>query len=206
VSGTLSGDLANREITRVKPSTNAFVWGIQLAGGSVYVTDLLNGLYQLRLSGTALVVAGGGGNVPDRYSTDVWVSGNHAYTGTWGGQPRNGVPGNAVKIWQLDALGAPSLADSVLLDSVVTANDVKGSGDGRVMVVSGDKGARAGLYVYDLADALHPALVAEALVPAGIHTARVTDIGGRRYVFAARNPGSSATPALLIYDLADLIR
>jgi hypothetical protein len=205
VSGTLSGDLANREIARVKPASNAFVWGIQLAGGSVYATDLLNGLYQVRLSGNTLTVVSGGGNVPDRYSSDIWVYGNHAYTGTWGGQARNGTPGNAVKIWQLDGGGAPSLADSLLLDSVVTANDVKGSADGRLLAVSGDKGPKAGLYVYDLADPLHPTLVGEALIASGVHTARVTDIGGRRYVFAAKNPGSPAAPALLIYDVTNLV-
>jgi hypothetical protein len=205
VSGTLSGDLASREIARIKPTSDAFVWGIQLAGGSAYATDLLKGLYQLRLTGTTLSVAGGGGNVPDRYSTDVWVYGSHAYTGTWGGQPRNGVPGNVVKIWHLDSQGAPSLADSVLLDSVVTTNDVKGSADGRLLAVSGDKGAKAGLYVFDLADPLHPALLGEALIPAGVHTARVADIGGRRYVFAAKNPGDPAAPALLIYDVTDLV-
>jgi hypothetical protein len=206
VSGTLSGDLANREIARVKPASNAFVWGIQLAGGSVYATDLLNGLYQVRLSGNTLTVVGGGGNVPDRYSSDIWVYGSHAYTGTWGGQARNGVPGNAVKIWQLDGGGAPSLADSLLLDSVVTANDVKGSADGKLLIVSGDKGPKAGLYVYDLADPLHPTLAGEALIAAGVHTARMADIGGRRYAFAAKNPGNPATPALLIYDLTDLVR
>jgi hypothetical protein len=52
-----------------------------------------------------------------------------------------------------------------------------------VTVVNGDKGTGVGLSACDLADALHPALVAEALVPA-----------------------SSATPALLISDLMDLIR
>ena len=52
-------------------------------------------------------VLGGGNNVPDRYTSDLWVHGGWAYTGTWGAASRNGVPGNAVKIWRLDGSGAP---------------------------------------------------------------------------------------------------
>src|SRR6185295_10938089 len=39
-----------------------------------------------------------------------------------------------------------------------------------------------------------------ALVSRGFHTATIGEIGGRRYVFAARNPKD---PALLIYDITD---
>ena len=62
----------------------------------------------------SLVVAGGGDNVPDRYTSDLWVHGSYAYTGTWGGAFRNGNAGNALKIWALDPAGAPSLADSII--------------------------------------------------------------------------------------------
>jgi predicted small lipoprotein YifL len=71
----------------------------------------------------SLVVAGGGNNVPDRYTSDLWVHGNHAYTGTWGGSGRNGNPGNALKIWTLDAAGAPILADSVVIPNIGTVSD-----------------------------------------------------------------------------------
>ena len=42
-----------------------------------------------------LSVAGGGNNVPDRYSTDLWIHGCYAYTGTWGASRRTGKPGDA---------------------------------------------------------------------------------------------------------------
>src|SRR5688500_8091722 len=58
-------------------------------------------------SGLTLTVASGGNNVPDRYTSDLWVHGSHAYTGTWGGSERGGNAGNALKIWSLDGTGAP---------------------------------------------------------------------------------------------------
>jgi hypothetical protein len=61
----------------------------------------------------ALKVVGGGNNLPDRYSSDLWVHGGYVYTGTWGGAARNGHLGDALEIWQLDADGAPVLVDSV---------------------------------------------------------------------------------------------
>ena len=141
-----------------------------------------------------------GGDVQDRFSSDLWVHGSWAYTGTWGAAPRNGIVGNAVKIWSLDASGAPSLADSIVIPEIRTVSDVQVSDDGQVLVFSAERGASAGLYVYDLTDPGHPAFRDSALVADGIHTATVADIGGRRYVFAARNPKE---PALLIYDITD---
>ena len=48
VSGTLTGDLAAREIHRFKPAATTFVWGVQLSGTSLYATDMLNGLWKLQ--------------------------------------------------------------------------------------------------------------------------------------------------------------
>jgi len=143
-------------------------------------------------------ILGGGHNVADRYTSDLWVRGEWAYTGTWGATQRNGVPGNAVKIWHLDAAGAPSLADSVIVPSIGTVSDVQVSDDGRLLVFSTELGPGSGLYVYDLGDPAHPRFSDSALVSQGIHTATVADLDGRRYVFAARNPKN---PALLIYDI-----
>ena len=73
------------------------------------------------------------------------------------------------------------------------------SDDGAVLVFSAERGTNAGLYVYGLADPLHPVFQDSSLVAQGIHTATIADIAGRRYVFAARNP---TDPALLIYDIS----
>ncbi len=148
--------------------------------------------------GSSFRLEAGGNNVPDRYSSDLWVHGSYAYTGTWGGLSRNGLAGDVVKIWSLDAAGAPTLVDSVNVASVGTVSDVQVSEDGGVLVFSAERGANAGLYVYDLADPRRPAFRDSVLVAQGLHTATIADIGGRRYVFAARNP---TDPALMIFDI-----
>ena len=56
VSGTLAGDLASREIARLKPGGdgNTYVWGVQLANGSLYASDMLSGLWQIGRVGPSL--------------------------------------------------------------------------------------------------------------------------------------------------------
>ena len=46
-----SGDLADRAISSVRPggTGNTFTWGVQLAGGSIYASDMISGLWQLKL-------------------------------------------------------------------------------------------------------------------------------------------------------------
>ncbi|MGH7536538.1 MAG: LVIVD repeat-containing protein, partial [Gemmatimonadales bacterium] len=150
--------------------------------------------------GSTLRVQGGGNNVPDRFSSDLWVHGVWAYTGTWGGFPRNGTVGNAVKIWSLDGQGAPTLADSITLPQITTVSDVEVSGDGQVLMFSTEGGLGAGLYLYSLTDPAAPVFLDSVSVSTGIHTATFGTIAGRRYAFAARNPQD---PALLIYDVTD---
>jgi hypothetical protein len=148
----------------------------------------------------AFEILAGGDNVPDRYSSDLWVHGSYAYTGTWGGAARNGNPGNVVNIWSLDAGGAPSLLDSLSVAGIGTVSDVQVSDDGTVLVFGAERGPNAGLFVYDLTNPRLPLLLDSVQVATGIHTATIAEIAGRRYVFAARNPKN---PALLIYDITN---
>ena len=148
--------------------------------------------------GSSFQVQAGGDNVTDRFSSDLWVHGAWAYTGTWGGAPRNGNRGDVVKIWSLDAAGAPTLVDSLKVPAINTVSDVQVSDDGALLVFSAERGANAGLYVYDLTDPRTPTFRDSVLVADGLHTATVADIAGHRYVFAARNPKD---PALIIYDI-----
>ena len=148
----------------------------------------------------SFTVLSGGNNVPDRFSSDLWVHGSYAYTGTWGGAPRNGVRGDVLKIWPLDVRGIPTIADSIKIPGVINVSDVQVSDDGSVLVFSAEGGFNAGLYVYSLTDPRRPAFRDSALVADGIHTATIADINGSRYVFAARNPKN---PALLVYDITD---
>ena len=92
--------------------------------------------------GLALNITGGGHNVTERFTSDLWVHGEYAYTGTWGGFEREGNPGNALKIWRLDAGGAPALVDSLILPGVGTVSDVEVSADGSVLMLSTERGTR----------------------------------------------------------------
>lgn len=150
--------------------------------------------------GLDLQVASGGNNVSERYSSDLWVHGSYAYTGTWGGIARGSRIGNVLKIWSLDAAGAPALVDSLKIAGINTVSDVEVSSDGQVLLVGTESGGNAGLYLYSLADPARPTPLDHDLVSSGIHTATFGEIGGRRYAFAARNPFG---PALLIYDVTD---
>ena len=151
-------------------------------------------------SDLSLVIAGGGDNVPDRYTSDLWVHGDYAYTGTWGGSRRNGNAGNVLKIWALDAAGAPALADSIVVPDIGTVSDVEVSSDGEVLMFSAEQGASPGLYLYDLTDPAAPAFLDSVHVEAGLHTATFGEIGERRYAFAAKN---QPDPSLEIFDVTD---
>jgi hypothetical protein len=148
-----------------------------------------------------LGVVGGGDNVPDRFSSDLWVHGNYAYTGTWG--DRGGTVGNALNVWSLGTDGSPALVRSVTVPKVGTVSDVQVSDDGQLLVLSGERGTNGGIYLYSLTNPASPSFISSALVgEGGVHTVTLADINGRRYAFAARNPWLK-DPALLIYDVTD---
>ncbi len=146
----------------------------------------------------SLQVAAGGDNVSDRFTSDLWVHGSHAYTGTWG--QRDGHSGDAVKIWDLDASGAPTLAGEITIPLIANVSDVEVSADGTVLMFSTEFGSNEGLYLYDLTDPSAPAFLDSVLVSNGLHTATFGEIAGRQYAFAARN---SPDPALRIFDVTD---
>jgi hypothetical protein len=200
VSGTLADDLAGRELGRRMPGGlgNTYTWGVQLANGSLYAIDMLSGLWQLDTI-PSLAVVSGGNNVPERYGSDLWVHGNYAYTGTWG---QKEALGNVVKIWALDAGGAPGAPDSIVLTGIRTVSDVEVSPDGGLLMFTTEGGTEEGIYWYDVSDPAHPAFIERALVPYGIHTATFGTISGRLYAFGARNP---LTPEWLIYDVTALV-
>ncbi|MGH7523188.1 MAG: hypothetical protein ACREK8_02680, partial [Gemmatimonadales bacterium] len=112
VSGTLSGDMSSRIVKQVQPGGpgNTYVWGVMLANGTLYATDMLSGFWAL--DPATLATRGGGNNVSERFGSDQWVSGNFAYSGTWGTRVARG---DAVKIWGLGEGGAPTLADSLII-------------------------------------------------------------------------------------------
>ena len=149
----------------------------------------------------ALTTLGGGNNVPDRYTSDLWLQGEYAYTGTWGGFPRNGNYGDRLAVWHLDALGAPSFVREVEFTSINTVSDVEVTADGSLLLATTEGQTEDGLYIFSLADPADPALVDFEPVAAGLHTGTFAEIGGDLYVFAARNPGS---PALMVWRIDPL--
>jgi hypothetical protein len=74
-----------------------------------------------------------------------------------------------------------------------------------MLIASAEGGTWGGLFVFSLADPTRPALVGRVRVTAGLHTAKVADINGRRYVFGARNPSATLGPALVIYDVTGMV-
>jgi hypothetical protein len=169
---------------------------------------MLSGFWRLHFDRVAksFSVVGGGNNVPERFSSDLWVANGYAYSGTWGGFPRTkGVPADVIKVWQVS--GAPALVDSVTLAGVGTVSDDEVSSDGKYLLATAERGTDAsnGFYLLSLADPAHPVVSAFVPVPdgtggngGGLHTGTFATIGGRRYVFAARNPPN---PALMIWDV-----
>jgi hypothetical protein len=149
-----------------------------------------------------LSVLGGGNNVPERYSSDLWVHGSYAYTGTWGGFPRSSNDGDVLKVWSLSASGAPTIIDSIKTAGISTVSDVQVSDDGQLLMFTTEYDPEGGLYLYSLADPAHPVFLSRALAAGGLHTATLAEINGGRYAFGARNPGA-AGPALLIYNVTD---
>lgn len=208
VSGTLTGNLASRQLAQVRPGGigDTYVWGVQVANGFVYASDMLTGLWQLSRADQGLTVLAGGYEVPERYTSDLWVRGSYAYTGTWGGAPRrdnlgNLNPGNMIKAWYLDPSGAPSLLSETPVVAS-TVSDVEVSQDGSLLVATMEQGAAAGFMAFSLADPATPSAVGGRVVSAGLHTGTLAYIGGRVYLFAARNPPE---PALEVYDLTALL-
>jgi hypothetical protein len=154
-----------------------------------------------------LNVVSGGNNVPERFTSDLWIHGSYAYTGTW--RTRDTIVGNVLKVWSLTPSGAPELVDSVTVPEIGTVSDVQVSEDGQLLVLSGERGSDGGIYLYTLSDPAHPSLVGSASAGyPGVHTVTLSSINGRRYAFAAKNPAISGDPptdepALLIYDVND---
>src|SRR5690242_12240264 len=65
----------------------------------------------------------GKGTVSERFTGEIWVRGNVAYTTTWGNR---GAIGNAIKIWDVSG-NVPALVDSVIVPAASTLGDIQAS-------------------------------------------------------------------------------
>ena len=153
------------------------------------------------VTGSPALTLFGEGVVSDRYTGEIWVMGNVAYTTTWGFRS---APGNAVKIW--DVLGeVPTLVDSLIVPNANTLGDVQASDDGQLLVVATEF-SPGSIMIYSLANPVKPQLITRyttTLTNPGVHTAEVQRVNGRLYAFLCIDPGSGNPARLVIVDLTD---
>jgi LVIVD repeat len=165
------------------------------------------------------------GAVPERVTSELWVRGQWAYTGTHVGP----IAGNMIKVWNV-AGDVPVLVDSLVVpgpppeasaarfhkdddeDGHELAagpnriGDVQVSDDGRLLVAA-TEGGPGSIVIYDLADPAHPAFLARYAdddLLAGVHTAEVARVNGRLYAFLSIDPSAllALPPRLVIVDLS----
>ena len=104
----------------------------------------------------------GRGDVTTRFTSDIWVHGDVAYTTTWGSRTVNSVTtsGNTLYVWDISDPANPALSDSVAVDAG-TVNDVKIRADGTLGVIThaGSTDGLNGITLLDLADPRHPTII-----------------------------------------------
>ncbi len=143
----------------------------------------------------------GNGVVADRYTGEVWVRGNVAYTTTWGYRQ---ALGNAIKIWDVTG-NVPTLVDSVIVPNASTLGDIQTSDDGQLLIVATEF-SPGSIMIYSLADPVKPRLISRyttALTDPGVHTAEVQRVNGKLYAFLSVDPGGGSQARLVIVDLSD---
>jgi hypothetical protein len=176
-------------------------WTLGTVTGAVSLTAATSGLPAITFTATATAVfevLGGGNNVGERFTSDLWVADGYAYTGTWGFRSAQG---NVVKIWQLSLAGAPVLRDSIVVPNTGTISDIQVSPDGKWLIFTAEGGGASGnpgVHAYELVSPGHPVFRAK-VAGVNIHTGTLATIGGKLYAFAAKDP---ANCALQIYDLS----
>jgi hypothetical protein len=144
----------------------------------------------------------GSGTVDERFTAEVNVRGDYAYTTTWGF--RDAV-GNAIKIWNVAGASAPVLVDSVIVPNATTLGDVQVSDDGQLLVVATEF-SPGSIMIYSLANPTKPQLITRytsALTDPGVHTAEVQRVGGKLYAFLSVDPTGSSPARLVIVDLSN---
>ena len=149
------------------------------------------------LSGSFELV--GRGIEVDRFTSDLWVHGNYAYTGTF--IVRGTVPGNTLFVWDVSTPAAPVRTDSVKIDAI-TVNDVKVRADGAIAVVTHENSGDGlnGITLLDLADPAHPTVITRYTdgLEAGVHDVWVEG----SFVYAALDGFDATTGGLAIIDIS----
>jgi hypothetical protein len=153
-------------------------------------------------TGSQALVVLGEGVVTDRYTGEIWVRGNVAYTTTWGSRE---APGNAVNIWDVSG-DVPTLVNTVIVPNAATLGDVQTSDDGQLLIVATEYSPDGSIMIYSVADPVHPQLIsryATALTSPGVHTAEVQRVNTKLYAFLSVDPGGGSQARLVIVDLSN---
>ena len=143
----------------------------------------------------------GEGRVTERFTGEIWVRGNIAYTTTWGSRS---ALGNAIKIWDVSG-NVPALVDSVIVPNASTLGDIQASDDGQLLIVATEF-SPGSIMIYSLADPVKPQLISRymtALTAPGVHTAEVQRVNGVLYAFLSVDPASGTPARLVIADLSN---
>ncbi len=148
----------------------------------------------------------GQGAVPDRFTAELWVEGNTAYTTTWGIRSVGGMQnrGNSLKIWDVSA-ATPVLVDSVIVAEASTLGDVQVTDDGKYLIVATEPTPGA-IVIYDLGDPRKPVLLTRFTnsdTNGGVHTAEVQPVNGRLYAFLCIDRRGTAPARLVIVDITN---
>lgn len=148
----------------------------------------------------ATLAVRGGGTDTVRYSAEIAVRGNTAYTSSWGS--RRAV-GNKITIWDVGG-NVPTPVDSLIVTNASTTGDVAVSDDGSLLVVATEY-TGGSIVVYDLADPRKPRLLSRfsnANTSPGVHTAELGRVNGKLYAFLAIDPAGGSPARLVIVDLS----
>jgi len=151
----------------VSPQSAGFVDAggrfVGYANGPVTVTaraGSVSAAHSVTLSGRGIQGSAtrvGEGSVSDRFTSDLWVHGDYAYTGTWG-QRSSGTQvndGDQLLTWDVRDPSAPTRTHALTVDAR-TVNDIKVRADGTLAVLT-HEGSRDGLNGVTLLDLSDPA-------------------------------------------------
>jgi hypothetical protein len=190
--------------------TNGEVTGV--APGAAEIRVLLAADTTVSATATVLVFARGPslhvmpvlglGAVPERFTGEVAVRGDWAYTSSWSN--RNGVAGNAIKIWNVTG-AVPLLADSLIVPGAQTTGDVQISDDGALLVVATEY-TGGSIVIYDRSNPSRPQLLSQFRsgdTNPGVHTVKLGRVASRHYAFLSVNPGQGSGARLVIVDITD---
>jgi hypothetical protein len=126
-----------------------------------------------------------------RYTTDLWVHGEHAYSGSLPWRcPTPCEETGLLYVWRVTADGGLARVDSLELPAP-KVNDVKISADGAFAVATLERAAdgQNGIVILDLADPAAPAITAVYTdgLEHGVHNTWIERIDGRDYVFTVED-------------------